>query len=56
MKQNIQNNYNCSTFNTFTITKNKNRKTLLADDQVTIAKSETLLQKSAQILENKKSK
>jgi hypothetical protein len=56
MKQNIQNNYNCSTYNTFTVMRNKNRKTLLADDQVTIAKSETLLQKSAQILANKKSK
>jgi len=54
MKRNIQNNYNASTFNTFTITRNKSKKPFLADDQVTKAKSETLLQKSAQTLENKK--
>jgi hypothetical protein len=52
MKLNIQNNYNCSTFNIFTIARNKNRKPLLAYDLVTIAKSETLFQKSAHILEN----
>jgi len=56
MKRNIQNIYNCSNFNIFTITRNKYKKPLLADDQVTTGKSETLLQKSAYILENKKSK